>query len=123
MKVCVLPTGLTPFGVIEIRASTQHFVASEPAGVGFVQSVGVGFATVVVERCNDTPNTNTVVLAFTSSTPAVADVSVTVHEPVPPAVVHGEPLIVPGPLTFETAHDVPAGAFTKPAPEPSFTSI
>src|SRR6266436_5896649 len=103
-------------------ASTQHLVASEPAGVGFVQSVGVGFAIVVVERCSDTPSTTTVVLAFTSSIPAVADVSVTVHEPVPPDVVHGEPLIVPGPLTFATVHTVPAGAFTKP-PEPVFTSI
>ena len=42
--------------------------------------------------------------------------------PVVPTVVHGFAVVnEPGPLTLVKVIDVPAGAFTKPSPSPSFT--
>src|SRR5262249_40548563 len=76
-----------------------------------------------VSRVSPTPRTETVVCAETVVTPVVADVSVIVHEPEPPAVVHGFGVpSVPGPESLLKLIEVPSGAFTKPAPEPSFTS-
>src|SRR5262245_31582978 len=87
----------------------------------FVAGPELPFAPFVV-RVTDTPPTETVVDAFTTVVPAVAEVSVAVQLPVPPAVVHGLPLIVPGPDAIEKLICVPFGAGTKPAPSPRFTS-
>src|SRR5215213_9535825 len=74
-----------------------------------------------VARCNVTPPTTGSVDAFSTVTPAVADVSVTEQEPVVPTVVQLAALRSPGPLTFEKFTTVPAGAFTN-VPEPVSTS-
>ena len=54
--------------------------------------------------------------------PGTSDVRVAVQLPVPPAVVHGLPLSVPGPDAIEKLICVPSGAGTKPPPLPRFTS-
>jgi hypothetical protein len=74
-----------------------------------------------VVRVSDTPPTLTVVVALITVVPTDADVNVTVQLPVASTVRHGDPAIVPGPLTFVTVMLVPAGAFTKPVPVFTFT--
>jgi hypothetical protein len=62
------------------------------------------------------PFTTTVVDALSVVVPAVADVIVTVHEPVPPDVVQFCAVGVPGPLVIVTVHTVPSGALLKVTP-------
>src|SRR5690242_16199919 len=78
-----------------------------------------------VVRVNDTPPTDSVVLALTVVVPAVGELITTVHEPVPPAVVQvdGPTNVADAPpaLLSEKEITVPSGAFTNPVPEFTFT--
>jgi hypothetical protein len=77
VKVCGSPTRLVPDSSIAIRASTQVLVAGSllPAAPS-------------VERSTVSPPRESDVCAATTVTPAVSEVIVVSHEPVPPAVVH-----------------------------------
>jgi hypothetical protein len=75
-----------------------------------------------VVRVSGTPLTVTFVVAFTTVVPGVAEVRLAVQLPVAPTVAHGLPEIEPGPDAIENEICVPAGALTKPAPLPRFTS-
>ena len=73
-------------------------------------------------RVTWSPASVTVPEADTTVVPVTLEVSVMVQLPVVPTVRHG--LVVvnePGPEAIVKVIGVPAGAFTKPAPEPSFT--
>src|SRR5712692_8776566 len=101
VKVCVALISLVPSGLIEMFASTQVLVAgpllpAEP----------------LVVRLSGTPPTVTVVEAFTTVTPATAEVSVVVQEPVAKSVRQLADPSEPGPLKIEKVIVVPAGAFT-----------
>src|SRR3954451_9967354 len=75
-----------------------------------------------VVRVRLRPPTLTVVVPRTTVVPVVAEVIVTVQEPVVPTVVHvGEPTNEPGPDWMLAVTLVPAGAFTKPEPGFTFT--
>ena len=70
-----------------------------------------------VVRVNGTPLTVTVVVAFTTVTPAWDEVSVTVQEPVPPDVVHGFAVVnEPGPDAIVSVISVPSGALVNGCP-------
>src|SRR5262245_12823305 len=69
-----------------------------------------------VVRVNVMPFTTTVVDAFSVVVPAVADVIVTVHDPVPPDVVQFCVVGVPGPLVIVTVQTVPFGALLNVTP-------
>src|SRR4051794_40477816 len=111
VKVCGTPISFVAFGEIEMRALAQILFAGlelEPEPL--------------VVRVTVRPPSEVVTLAETTVVPTVDDVSVTVQLPVAPTVVHGFVVVnEPGPLTLVKLIDVPAGAFTKPAPLPSFT--
>jgi hypothetical protein len=111
VNVCGAPTSFVASGAIAIFAFTNVFVA-EPE-----------FApTPSVFRVNETPPTASVACALTVATPVTAELNVTWHEPVPPAVVHGfADVNAPGPLSFVKLICVPFGALTKPLPSPAFT--
>src|SRR6185503_1087343 len=101
VKVWLALISLVPSAAIETLASTQVLVAGPllpPAPL------------VLRERL--TPPTLTVVEALTMVMPAVAEVSVTVHEPVPPAVVQLGAESVPGPEAMAKLIVVPSGALT-----------
>src|SRR6185436_16571702 len=101
-------------GVIEIRAVAQPLVAS-------VESPGcLSF----VSRWRTRPPTMTSVLALIVVVPAVGELITTVHEPVPPDVVHElgptNVAVAPPALLSENVIVVPSGALTNP-PVPVFT--
>ena len=118
VNVCGAFTGFVAFGVIEIRAFTHAFCASglSPASPS------------PVARVNETPATDTVVVALMSVVPVVGELITTVQEPDPaapaPGVVQvdGPTNVAEAPFEFvsENMITVPSGAFVKP-PEPSFT--
>ena len=66
----------------------------------------------LVVRLRLTPPTLMVVEALTLVMPAVAEVSVTEHEPVPPVVAQLGAESVPGPLAMAKPIVVPSGALT-----------
>src|SRR5262249_51883045 len=95
---------------VRTDASAHSFCAgAELAPVPLVVLVSVTVLTTVVT------------VAEITDVPGVADVGVTVHEPVAPTVEHGLPAIAPGPAVTLTATCVPAGAFTNPLPGFTFT--
>jgi hypothetical protein len=106
VKVCGLPTGFVAPWPIEIRASTQFFVAL---------LLSPGFPS-PVERLRATAATVTLVDALTVVTPVLELLSVTEQEPVVPIVLQLDALSVPGPLTMVNEIVVPAGAFAHPLP-------
>src|SRR5215813_991956 len=74
-----------------------------------------------VVRFRVTPPTTTLVEALMTVVPVTFDVSVVVHEPVPPEVVHVAALRLPGPLAMLKLMVVMSGALTKPVPGLTFT--
>src|SRR6266545_3966931 len=112
VNVCDVPTSCVSFGTIVIFALAHSFVASmlSPALPSFDS------------RCSATPPTLTSVAAQTFVVPVVAELIVTVQEPVPPDVLQvAGPMKPPGPETIEKLIVVPFGAFTKPPPVPALT--
>jgi hypothetical protein len=78
-----------------------------------------------VVRVSETPPTDSVVVALIVVVPAVGELIVIVHEPVPPTVLHelGPTNVAVAPPAFvsEKLIVVPGGAFTYPLPSPRFT--
>jgi hypothetical protein len=98
--------------VVETVASAHDFAAS---------GLSPAFASPVV-RVNETPLTDTVVVARTVVVPVAADVIVSVQLPVVPTVVHWfEPTNAPGPDWTDPVQTVPAGAFAKQLPSLTLT--
>ena len=116
VNVCGAPTSFVALGAIEIRA---------PTGVHVFVAGPELRAWPFVVRVRETPATETVVLALIVVVPVVGELICTVHEPVPPEVVHelGPTNAAVAPPAFDSENEivVPSGAFTKLLPEPSFT--
>jgi len=116
---CDAPTSAVAEGEIEICARTvaavHVFVASGPSPA----------CASPVARVSETPPTATVVVAWIDVEPAVGELITTMHDPLALAVVQllGPTNDADAPPEFVTEKltTVPAGAFTDPEPEPSFT--
>ena len=104
------PTAFVAEGPIAMVASTNVFMAGPELR-----------AMPSVSRCRRKPITLTSVVALTTVVPAVEEMRVTEHDPVPPEVVQLEALRVPGPLTLTNLMTVPSFALTNPEPELTFT--
>src|SRR5262249_20662941 len=112
VNVCGVPTSFVAVnGEIWMFASTQLLAAF---------ALSPAFPS-PVERVSGTPPTEPIVDAFSVATPAVEEVRLTEHEPVPPAVVQLAGLTEPGPVTTVKLIVVPFGAVTKPLPSFTFT--
>src|SRR5207253_2784550 len=111
VRVCVSSIKFVAVaGLIWMLASTKVFCAGPLLP-----------ALPLVVRVNVTPLTVTLAEALITVVPGVLEVSVVVHEPVPPEVVHVALLRLPGPLTMLNVIVVPSGALASPLPMSTFT--